>query len=87
MSAQSAAESLILEFVASPQFQTGLHKFMQGGQVSSDNMLGIMRQFVASPVCEAAHRSFWASPQQQGPELQFDDHSNNGENDEPQDAE
>lgn len=80
MSAQSAAESLILEFVKSPQYQDALHEFMQGGQVRSDNMLGIMRQFVASPVCEAAHRNFWASPSVQGPELQFDRTNNEGKN-------
>jgi hypothetical protein len=71
MSAQSAAESLILEYVASPQFRSGLHDFIEAGTVRNDNLLGILRQFVTSPVCEESHRSFWNSAPP-GPELQFD---------------
>jgi hypothetical protein len=73
MSAQTAAESLILEFVAGPEFEAGLQKFMQGGSVQSDNVLGIMRQYVNSPVCEEAHKGFWNNPRPQGPEHQFDE--------------
>jgi hypothetical protein len=73
MSAQSAAESLITEFVSSPEFQAGLHEYCQSGSVRSDNLLGILRQYVSSPSCEVAHRNFWASPSKQGPESEFVD--------------
>lgn len=73
MSAQSAAESLILEYVASPEFQQGLHHFMEVELVRADNMLGILRQFVNSPTCEDAHLRFWRTPSKPGPERQFDD--------------
>lgn len=79
MSAQTAAESLILEFVQSPAFQIHLHEFMQGGSVRSENLLGILRQYVSSQQCEAAHRNYWNSPAKQGPELQFDDDTNNNQ--------
>jgi len=77
MSAQTAAESLILEFVRSSDFQLNLHDFMQGGSVRSENLIGILRQYVNSPLCDAAHRNFWNSPAKQGPELQFEEPNNN----------
>lgn len=77
MSAQTAAESLILEFVESPAFAAGLHQFMEGGGVRADNLLGIMRQFVTSPICEAAHEEFWRSPSKSGPEMQFENDADN----------
>jgi hypothetical protein len=76
MSAQTAAESLILEFVRSPDFQTNLHEFMQGGSVRSENLIGILRQYVNSPTCDAAHRNFWNSPMKRGPESQFEESDN-----------
>lgn len=76
MSAQSAAKSLILEFVHSPQFEEGLESFIQAGLVRSDNLLGILRQFVTSPNAESAHRDFWNAPSIEGPEVQFDETSN-----------
>lgn len=79
MSAQTAAESLIAEFVTSPEFHSALHDFMAGESVRADNLLGILRQYVTSPTCEAAHRKFWASPSKPGPELQFDDNDDSNE--------
>jgi hypothetical protein len=73
MSTQSAAESLIHEFVSSGEFESGLHEFfMQPGNVRPENLLGILRQFVNSPSCEAAINAFWRAPSQKGPEHQFD---------------
>ena len=76
MSTQSAAKSLILEFVHSPQFEIDLENFIQSGSVRSDNLLGILRQFVTSPNCESAHRDFWNAPSIGGPEVQFDESNN-----------
>lgn len=81
MSAQSAAESLIHEFVVSEEFRNGLHSFfMQPGAVKPDNLLGILRQFVNSPVCGDSMSAFWRSPgPSEGPEHQFSD-DNDGDN-------
>jgi hypothetical protein len=84
MSAHTAAESLILEFVKSPQFHEGLREFMEAGTVRNDNLLGILRQYVTSPLCEGVHRDFWNAPALSGPEAQFDnvdtDSSSNASN-------
>jgi hypothetical protein len=72
MSAHTAAESLILEFVASPEFASGLREFMQAETVRNDNLLGILRQYVTSPTSERVHREFWNKPPS-GPELEFDE--------------
>lgn len=75
MSAQSAAESLTHEFVLSPEFHEGLHKFfMQLGVGKPQNMLGVLRQFVNSSSCEYAMNDFWQIPNNvDDPELQNDD--------------
>jgi hypothetical protein len=79
MSTQTAAVSLIQEFVASDDFAAGLQKFMESGGVRSDNLLGILRQYVTSPTCDEAHIHFWRSPQKEGPESQFDNDVDNQE--------
>lgn len=79
MSTQSAAESLILEFVASAAFESHLRRFIQGDNVRKDNLLGILRQFVNSPFCHEAHIEFWTSPgrEEEHPESSFDDNNDN----------
>jgi hypothetical protein len=73
MSSHSAVESLIQEFVSSPEFLTGLHDFREESDLSARDMLWILRQYVLSPQLEAVYSDFWSAPAVAAPDYQIDE--------------
>lgn len=72
MTSKSAAEEMVLEFTASPEFQESLHVFVVGGTVRPGTVLSILKQFLDSPLGAKAHSDFWNAPSLRGPELDFE---------------